>query len=233
MRDDGCACSIPFASHASAHLNLTAALFIVTDQTAGGTKTSVRDGPAVVNSGMVRGKVIGGGGGGATSGGGGGKGGSGFKRGSFSVGGSQLVNVNIASGSVLKHTDEAAIAAALAAVRSDADDADYVTLRYVHKNQLELVGGGVGGWSAIAKQQQEDTTHALFSLLRVTDKIDKSMTVKFAVGSASSIVIFFKSAYTHTCISSSLRLQSSVATVRALLSRSRLEADGARCAGHV
>ena len=65
-----------------------------------------------------------------------------------------------------------------AEVRSDAKETDWMLTTYPKKNVVAFVGSGSGG-SAELLAQCSDPNEAYFGLVRVTDQIDRSTTVKF------------------------------------------------------
>ena len=78
----------------------------------------------------------------------------------------------------LKFVDEQVFKNALADLRNDSSTADYLVLALNDAMDLDVASAGSGGFSALISGIREDVPN--FALLRFTDKIDKSMTVKFA-----------------------------------------------------
>mmetsp|Transcript_27896 Transcript_27896/g.54924 ORF Transcript_27896/g.54924 Transcript_27896/m.54924 type:complete len:520 (+) Transcript_27896:42-1601(+) len=81
------------------------------------------------------------------------------------------------SGRVVLFDDEKAFKEAIADVRSDATDTSWMLASYSSKDTLSLVGSGAGNLDALYSALQLD--QACFGLLRVTDKRDMTVAVKF------------------------------------------------------
>lgn len=78
----------------------------------------------------------------------------------------------------IKFADGTAVLDAINDVRSDSSSTSWMSAKYSAKYTLSLNGSGEGGVDALLATF-EDTTTVNFGLLRVTDQIDKSTTVKF------------------------------------------------------
>jgi len=75
--------------------------------------------------------------------------------------------------------DEAGLRAALADVRNDRTETNWAAFSYVEGNTLGLLGSGNGGLQELYSSLSEDKI--VYGLLRVTDTIDESVTVKFVL----------------------------------------------------
>lgn len=91
--------------------------------------------------------------------------------------GGRRPSVNLGETAQLLYDDEAAVTSAIAAVRNDGDATDWAACKYVHKHTLSLLGSGAGGFDDMMAALVDDA--ACFALLRVTDRIDNSVTIKF------------------------------------------------------
>eukprot|EP01114_Cavostelium_apophysatum_P003530 TRINITY_DN1347_c0_g1_i2.p1 TRINITY_DN1347_c0_g1~~TRINITY_DN1347_c0_g1_i2.p1 ORF type:complete len:534 (-),score=115.80 TRINITY_DN1347_c0_g1_i2:72-1511(-) len=83
------------------------------------------------------------------------------------------------SGDNIGFVDEAAVKAALDDVRSDATDTNWCLFSYENpkSNKLTVVGTGSGGLDELVSQLKDDMVG--YGLVRRSDKIDDSVTVKF------------------------------------------------------
>jgi hypothetical protein len=82
------------------------------------------------------------------------------------------------SSSRLKYTDKQELMAAIADVRDDNSATSWMLCGYPAKNTLSLVGSGSGQVDELLAAC-ESPNEAYFGLVRVTDQIDRSTTVKF------------------------------------------------------
>eukprot|EP01116_Phalansterium_solitarium_P022718 TRINITY_DN7607_c0_g2_i1.p1 TRINITY_DN7607_c0_g2~~TRINITY_DN7607_c0_g2_i1.p1 ORF type:complete len:541 (+),score=182.19 TRINITY_DN7607_c0_g2_i1:50-1624(+) len=96
-------------------------------------------------------------------------------------GGAPAPNVpkSVSSGHSLKFTDESALRNAIADVRSDATDTDWVLFGYEggKGNTITLLGSGTGGVAALVSHLADDIVG--YGLVRKVDQVDDSLTVKF------------------------------------------------------
>jgi hypothetical protein len=82
------------------------------------------------------------------------------------------------SGGVVSFQDEEAIRAAIAAVRKDGSGSDWMLTGYQPSlTTLELVGSGSGGLAALKAHLKVENVY--YGMLRLTEKIDDSVTTKF------------------------------------------------------
>jgi hypothetical protein len=77
----------------------------------------------------------------------------------------------------LSFVDEAKAQAAISDLRSNDTPTNWVLFTYAGKNSLQLVGSGSGGIEELKPHLNESS--ASYGLVRVTDQIDNSTTIKF------------------------------------------------------
>jgi len=86
-------------------------------------------------------------------------------------------SVVVSSNYKMSFVDKEAFMGALADVRDDSNDTDWMLGSYVKKNTLGLIGCGDGGLSELLDNLEEKTVN--FGFFRVKETVDKSVTVKF------------------------------------------------------
>eukprot|EP01103_Thecamoeba_quadrilineata_P000009 TRINITY_DN10004_c0_g1_i1.p1 TRINITY_DN10004_c0_g1~~TRINITY_DN10004_c0_g1_i1.p1 ORF type:complete len:356 (+),score=84.72 TRINITY_DN10004_c0_g1_i1:54-1070(+) len=77
----------------------------------------------------------------------------------------------------LSFADESKAQAAFTALRSNDDPTNWVLFTYAGKNTLDLVGSGQNGLEELKQNLKDESV--FYGLVRVTDQIDQSVTVKF------------------------------------------------------
>jgi len=85
--------------------------------------------------------------------------------------------VNVDSREQVAFSDEQAFRDAIRAIRNDNSATNWILASYVSKNTLALVGSGTGGLRELTSALEDGKPN--YGLLRVTDQIDNSVTVKF------------------------------------------------------
>jgi len=80
--------------------------------------------------------------------------------------------------STIGYSDEEAFKNAMKLIRNDKENIDWLLASYIKKDTLSLLGTGTGGVGELSEKFEEDNVN--FGIVRVTDVIDKSKTVKFA-----------------------------------------------------
>jgi len=85
--------------------------------------------------------------------------------------------VNISSDQEMIFVDEDAFTGALKDIRDDSNGTDWMLASYVKKNTIGLIGRGEGGLDELMDSVEEKGVN--FAMLRVTETVDSSETVKF------------------------------------------------------